>query len=366
MTIALACASLAATAVGAGPATAGSADAGSSERWAAVTGFNGPRGFDIGVSGKTVIADSDGAVTRVFRTGAKAGTRKQIAHVSPGFGAAVAVADDDAVWILTGGGEGPDSGSLFLKKPGKNKRLVADISAWVAANNLDPFDLEGVPEDSNPYNVASMSDGSAVVADAANNSIMRVERDGTVEHIARVKTRVVEMPAGYEDVELPPGEDPLPPPGTPMPSEAVVTAVTVGADGAYYLGELRGFPGTPGTSEIWRVKPGATDAVCRPNNPDKGKCRRVADGLTSIISLDTGLGGSIYAAELSKQSWLAMEFQKPGSEVGAVIKIGHHPQFRSELSPGEVILPGAVALGPSGAVFVSGPIFGPGGFKRIG
>ena len=38
------------------------------------------------------------------------------------------------------------------------------------------------------------------------------------------------------------------------------------------LGELRGFPATPGTSEVWRVEAGSEDAVCDPENPAVGDC----------------------------------------------------------------------------------------------
>ena len=145
-----------------------------------------------------------------------------------------------------------------------------------------------------------------------------------------------------------------------------VTSVTVGRDGAVYLGELRGFPATPGTSEIWRVEPGATDAVCKPNKPQKGACTRVADGLTSIVSLASGRGGALYAAELSKKSWFAVENEVEGAVEGAVIRIGHDRDVRRELKPGKVILPGSVAVGPNGKAFVSGPIFGPGAVMKLG
>ncbi|MGZ5417439.1 MAG: ScyD/ScyE family protein [Nocardioides sp.] len=359
ITIALASASLAATAVVSVPTSAGSAERD-------VTGLDGVRGFDIGARGRTVVAEADGTISRVFRVGRRAGTTRAIAKVKPEFVAAsVAVANDNATWILTAGGEGPGFGTLYLKRPGHKKRMVANVQRWQRNNNLDPFDLEDFPQDSNPYGVAALPDGSALVADAANNSVVRVWRGGRIKHIARVKPRVVEMPAGYEDVEVPPGEPPLPPAGTPMPAEAVVTSVAVGRDGAVYLGELRGFPATPETSQIWRVRPGATNAVCRPNKPQKGACRRVADGLTSVVALEVGRRGSIYAAELSKLSWFAWELELPGSEVGSVWRINPDRNIRRELSPGQVILPGAVAVGPRGGAFVSGPIFGPGGFQRV-
>ncbi len=351
ITIALASASLAVTAVVSVPAVAGSVERD-------VTGLDGARGFDIGSRGLTVVATADGKVHRVFRVGKRAGTTRVIARVKENFLApALAVADDNAVWILTS--------KLYIKRLGHPKRMVADIARWQGRHNPDPFDLENLPKDSNPYGVAALPDGSAVVADAANNSVVRVWRSGRIKHIARVKPRVVEMPAGYEDVELPPDSPPLPPAGTPMPAEAVVTSVAVGRDGAVYLGELRGFPGTPETSQIWRVRPGATDAVCKPNKPQKGACRRVADGLTSVVALEVGQRGSIYAAELSKMSWFAMELELPGSEVGSVWRIDYDRHTRRELGAGQVILPGAVATGPRGGAFVSGPIFGPGGFQRV-
>ena len=59
--------------------------------------------------------------------------------------------------------------------------------------------------------------------------------------------------------------------------------MTVGADGAYYIGELRDFPATPGTSQIWRIRPNARNAVCNPKTPQRGPCTRYADGFTSIM-----------------------------------------------------------------------------------
>lgn len=353
-TVALACATVVATAlVGAPGAGAAPTDD---------LSFDGPRGLDIGTTGKTVIGTSDGTVYKITRHGAKAGTSRAIAKVRKNFVApAVAVSPDKSVWILTAGGEGIQRGlgSLYLKRPGHHKRLVVNIQRWQGKHNHDPFDLEDNAGESNPYGVAALPGGGALVADAANNSIVRVSRSGHVTPIARVKPRMVEMPEGYDDPELPPA-------GTPMPAEAVITSVAVGPDGSYYFGELRGFPATPGTSEIWRVGPGAHNAICRPNKPHKGACNRVADGLTSVVALDAGRGGALYVAELSKMSWLAMESQQPGAEVGAIIRIGHDRSVRRELSAGKVIMPGGVAVGPAGGVFSSGPIFGPGGFMRVG
>ena len=69
-----------------------------------------------------------------------------------------------------------------------------------------------------------------------------------------------------------------------IPAEAVPTSVAVGPDGYWYVGELKGFPFTPGTSRVWRIKPGTHNKVCNANA--KGNtCRVYLDGFTSIIDL---------------------------------------------------------------------------------
>lgn len=360
----LVCAGLTAAALMAsGAAVGASAQTATSGQRPTIGGFEGARGLDIGAGGKTVLATADGKIHRVFRTGANAGESRRIARVPASFVApAVAVAGDGAVWILTVGAEKPTpgQGTLFLKRPGEKKVAVRNIQRWIKNHKrgTDPFDVEDLPKESNPYGVAALRDGSALVADAANNAVFRVTRAGRVQVVARVKTRMVKVP-DYGNPEMPP-------PGTPWESEAVTTSVAVGPDGSVYIGELRGFPANPGKSQVWRVRPGATNAVCNPKRPQRGACTRTADGLTSVVSVDAGRGGSLYVAELSKAGWLAAESQEPGTEIGSVIRIGHDRNVRRELAAGEVVLPGAVAVGPKGNVYVSGPIFGPGGMMRVG
>lgn len=317
-------------------------------------GLNGPRGLSIGNSGKTVVAQADGTISRIFR---RSGNVRRIAKLPAEFIApAVAVSPDNAVWALTVGGESRTAGKLYLVKPGKNRHLVANISRW-AKNHPDPFDLENRPGASNPYGLAAGPRGSVLVADAEANAVIQVWRSGKIRQIARVKPRTINVPE-----EMQGGEEPLPP---RMPSEAVTTSVAMGPDGSVYIGELRGFPGVPGTSQIWRVKPGAHHAVCKPNRPNKGACKRHAGGFTSIVGLDTGPRGSVYVVELSKAGWLAAESQQPGTEIGSVIRVGRDTNVRHELAKGKVVLPGGVAVTRGGRVFVSGPIFGPGAVNRL-
>ncbi len=205
-----------------------------------------------------------------------------------------------------------------------------------------------------------LRDGTVLVSDAAGNDLLRVHRNGRIETVARLKTRTVKVPRTACRANDPEG-NPLPPAGTPIDSEAVATSVTVGSDGYWYVGELRGFPATPGTSEIWRIKPGAVGAVCDPEKPNKGHCKRFADGLTSIVDLGAG-HGSIYAVELSKMSWLQMELGTPGSEIGGLFRIrGHHHE---ELVPGQLRQPGGVDVSRDD-IYLTGPVFGPGSLMKL-
>ena len=88
-----------------------------------------------------------------------------------------------------------------------------------------------------------------------------------------------------------------------IPAQAVATSIAIGPDGAYYMGELKGFPAPVGESRIWRVKPSARHARCG-TSPD---CTVVADGFTSIVDLTFGWDGTLHVVELDEASWFAVE-----------------------------------------------------------
>ena len=43
------------------------------------------------------------------------------------------------------------------------------------------------------------------------------------------------------------------PPGAQMPMQSVPTSIVKGPDGAYYVGELTGFPFQVGAARVWRL-----------------------------------------------------------------------------------------------------------------
>lgn len=319
-----------------------------------VTGINGPRGLGIDKWGKTLVyGTTTGAIYRANAWRTNSGVKK-IGQVPAGFVApAVDVSPNGTVYALTTGGEpGTGAATLYRIHPGKAAKKVADIARY-QLKDRDPYDLEGAPNTSNPFGLAALKDGTVLVADAEGNDLLRVWPNGYIKTVARLKPRVVKAPAG-----LPPGS---PPAGTRMKAEAVATSVTVGSDGYWYVGELRGFPATPGSSQIWRIKPGSYGAVCDPYKPYTGRCTRYADGLTSIVDLAAGPGKRIYAAQLADVSWL--KFEGGGSPEGSLIEFskGH----RRELAEGKLMLPGGIAVSRGGQPYVAGPVFGPGNISKV-
>jgi sugar lactone lactonase YvrE len=116
-----------------------------------------------------------------------------------------------------------------------------------------------------------------LVADAAANSILVVEESGKVDWVA-----VLTPTSG--------GAEPVP------------TSVVVGPDGAYYVGELTGFPGTRDSSRVWRIAPNSRHVVC-----PSVSCTVVARKFTSILDLAFGPDGSLYVVEFDEAGWLGVE-----------------------------------------------------------
>ena len=320
-----------------------------------LSGLNGPRGVSAGARGRIAYTEGDGSFS-VLNT--STGATVELGSVPAGFIApAIALASDGSAYILTPAGA-PGSGAMTLYRwvPGGGAPTVlADIGAY-QVTDPDPYNTAGPPEESNPFGIALLPD-SVLVSDAAANDLLRVYPDGHIVTVARLKPRTVPVPPELPDVGFPPA-------GTPILAEGVATSVTVGADGYYYVGELRGFPSTPGTAEIWRIAPDSVNAVCDPLAPHAGPCQRFADGFTSIVSLSTGDDGAIYAVELVKGGWLQWE-EEVVPPIGGLYRIPRGGGTKKELAPNQLILPGGVAIDGTKKTYVTGPVFGPGTLSRL-
>lgn len=205
-----------------------------------------------------------------------------------------------ALWVTRTGTEGEDdSGQALLRVARGRTRMIANLFEFE-----DSYDPDGAGVDSNPFDVQSLGGRSALVVDAGANDLLWVNNQGAIDVLAVFPDALVSTanikdlfgcPAGPPDICGLPGQ---------IPAQAVPTGVTIGPDGYFYVGELKGFPAPLGESRIWRVSPAADWAECGAS-PD---CTVVFDGgFTSIIDVAFGPDGQLYVVEFDEASWAAVE-----------------------------------------------------------
>ena len=298
-------------------------------------------GLDTARDGSLLVADAGAGIVR-FRggRGRLIADLPSVSDVAPAWFGLVAV---------TGGTTDPNQETPLRRKlfrvVGGETRQVADLAAFEASVNPDGGVIE-----SNPFDVEALWDGSALVADAAANALLMVDRNGHVDWIATLPSEVVST-TNVKELEGCPNGPPLicnlPP---EIPAEAVATSVAVGPDGAFYVGELKGFPAPTGRSRIWRIKPHARHARCG----ESADCRVVADGFTSIVDLSFGSDGTLHVVELDEASWYAIEVtQTPiGGTVNACRRQRWTGSWQCDVEAGGLLMPTAATVDTRGRVRV--------------
>lgn len=175
---------------------------------------------------------------------------------------------------------GQQTASWLLSALGGSVVQLADVGGFVAQ-------IE--PEGGNPNSLVVDNKG-ATVADSAGNMLVRFGWNGAGTVIATFPEQLVDAPP---ELGLPPG--------TQIPAQSVPTGVVKGPDGAYYVGELTGYPFTPGTARVYRVVDGQQPTV-------------FASGFTNIIDIAFDRNGTLYVLEVSHEGLST-------GDIGALIKV---------------------------------------------
>jgi hypothetical protein len=216
------------------------------------------------------------------------------------------IAGSDDLWAVTGGNIGIEDQQFLYRVDGDGDATeIADL--WAFEEKFNPStDLN-----SNPFDVENLGGGEALVVDAGGNTLLKVDKHGKVKLVAVFPEELVST-ANVKDIV---GCSPGPPDicGLPetIPAQPTPTSVAIGPDGAYYVGELKGFPAPLGESRVWRIAPNARNAECPVGRSPL--CSVVLDGFTSIIDMTFGPDGRLYVAQLDDASWFAL-----GAEGGSV------------------------------------------------
>jgi len=317
-------------------------------------GLNNPRGIGIGPDGALYVAESgsggagpcipspeggapscfgrSGSVTRITRhsqrrvlTGlpsvAEEGGVAAAGPVDLGFSGwtGYLLVGNPGGGAATREGLGAGAGRFgkLLKVGLHGIRSVADFPRFEDANNPDEGAgaQPGLEIDSNP-NGLLVRKGARYVTDAGGNDLLKVDHKGRISVVAVFPPRLVPAPPGIPD--LPPE----------LPMQAVPTSVVKGPDGAYYVGQLTGFPFPPGGANVWRVKPGHDPQVFK-------------GGFTNIIDIAFDKRGRLYVLEIATGGLLnTPEDELPVGRLVRVNKDGSTTTLASEglNAPGGFVL----------------------------
>ena len=303
-------------------------------------GLNNPRGIDVGANGRVYVAEAGtgkilslyGGAVHTYASGLPTLTIDSPDGPTITGPTNVAAHGNCNVTAVVGAGPQQADSRFNSALRVRGSSLNADLQAFANAHP-DPNDLEQIPSDSNPYGAAWLSGSRMLVTDAAANDLLLVSGH-SVQLVARFPTEVIST-AGIPDFPGP----------AAVPAEAVPTTVTVGPDGYWYVGELKGFPFAQGASRIWRIAPWARGVTCDASAATAA-CSLWMDGFTSITGIDFAPDGALYVVEISKFGVPAI-----GPGTGGLFRVADGTT--TELLPGQLSAPGDVAVGRDGTVYVT-------------
>jgi sugar lactone lactonase YvrE len=134
----------------------------------------------------------------------------------------------------------------------------------------------------------------------------------------------------------------------PVPVQSVPTSVTIGPDGALYVGELTGAPFPVGGASVWRVASG--------EEPTK-----YATGFTNIIGLGFAPDGTLYVAEMGHEGLMSVFTGSGAPPVGAILAVPAGGGEPTVVATGDQFLAlGGLAVDGQGNIYVSTNTLAPG------
>ena len=312
------------------------------------SGLDNPRGLAFGPDGALYVAEAGrggtstlcdvglgqprcygptGAITRITGIGVHDRIVTGLPSVAGATGVdALGPADLDfgfnSIWVTIGFGANPLNRSVYEAAGIRFGSLVrvTGIEQWSYALDISDHEISSNPDenqiDSNPFGLRVLSD-RAIVADAGANALLEIGQFGHTRTLAVFPRRTV----GLATIE------------------AVPTSVTVGPGGAYFVGELTGFPFPVGSAKVYRVPAnGGTPQV-------------VAEGFTNIIGVDYDpVRNAFYVLEHDADGIIPTTGP---SLNGKLTRIDTQTGARTVLASTDFPKPGGLAIGSDGAVYVT-------------
>lgn len=240
----------------------------------------------------------------------------------------VAIGDDGTVYAVVGLSAAPEArenfpavasqlGYIVAAQPGDESTIVVDVASYESATNP-----AGGALDSNPYSLVTDGDGGWVIADAGMNALLHIDAEGIVSTLAVFEDRLVEGPEGAD-----------------VPMQSVPTGIAIGPDGAFYVGELTGFPFEVGAARVWRVTA-------------DGEAEIYAEGFTNVIDVAFDVEGNLYVLEMVTGSLLNADPDVPESLAARLVKVTPDGAQVTLVDDGLTFATG-LAIDSNGTIYVS-------------
>jgi hypothetical protein len=223
-------------------------------------------------------------------------------------------------------------GTMLSGPPTGDLSIARDLTRFETLNNPDGEPVERHGIHSNPYGI--LLDGrDRIVADAGANAVIRFRPGRKGKVLATMQGPRMTNPFD----------------GSTMRAQWVPTAVAKGPDGAYYIGELTGFPFEKGKARVWRMVPGREPKV-------------FARNLTNIVDLAFDRSGNLLVLEIAKDGLLAAEMG--GDPAGRLVRLNRNGTRTTLVSKG-LMLPTSVAVAPNGDIYIVNEGLDPGDGKIV-
>lgn len=286
-----------------------------------------PTTVRVGETSRIIKVDPDGTQTVVHWLPSTMFNPTQI------YGGAHLAMLDGELYATSGGWSGdnptdrPPLASAVVRFAGEERAVVANT--WDVEREHNP---DGMLLATNPHGITAGPDGMLWVADAAGNTLLKVDP----------ASGAVEVVAVFDGIESPlPNADR----GGAMESDPVPTAVAFDDEGNTYVSLLSGIPFVPGAAKVVRVTP-------------EGEVQEYATNLTMLTDLCRGPDGALYAVTYAR-----FTEQGPVPNSGAVVRVregGGSEEVVTGLS-----FPTAVGFNAAGDAFVTTNGGGPPGAGEL-